>query len=222
MSRRYFILGVLILLTAIVVKSLFVSLRQVKVDKFVPVSAIFLIDSSASNQKNLEKEKKFLNRMCAVLDPEDQVKILNVSQDAYIIYEGNPHNTRTINKTMDAFTQYQTSSYGTAYGSALKKAMGHALNMQKEGYTPAIIVMGDLADEGDLSGQINWKVFPKNVRRVQKYAPGISMTFLFAHPIRLDYVKEKLTPVLGEKRLVTANDEDADKVIRKFTAAIGR
>lgn len=222
MNRKLIIIGIIILVASIVIKFVFVQIKGVKVDKFNPVAAIFVIDSSASNQQNLPKQKKFLTQMCSLLDPEDQIKILKVSQDAYIIYEGSPHNGSTINKAMNAFTQLEGSSYGTAYGTALKKAFGNALYMQKDGYNPAIIVMGDLADEGPLEGQINWDTLPKNVAKVKEYAPGISMTFLFAHPSKLDYVKEKLTPVLGEERLLIGNEQNAEKMIRNFTTAIGR
>ena len=160
--------------------------------------------------------------MCSLLDPEDQIKILKVSQDAYIIYEGSPHNGSTINKSMDAFTQYDKDSFGTAYGVALKKAFGHALHMKQEGYTPAIVVMGDLEDEGPLEGQINWELLPKNVENVKKYIPDVSMTFLFAHPSKLDYVKETLVPVLGEQKIIIANEKNAEKMLRNFSAAIGR
>lgn len=222
MNKKLITIGIIILALSVVLKFVLVQVKGVKVDKFNPVAAIFVIDSSASNQKDFPKQKSFLRQMCALLDPEDQIKILKVSQDAYIIYEGSPNNGSTINKSLNAFAQYDDASYGTAYGTALKKAFANALNMQKEGYNPAIIVMGDLADEGPLEGQINWDTLPKNVANIKKYSPGISMTFLFAHPSKLDYVKGKLTPVLGEDRLLIGNEENAEKMLRKFVAAIGR
>ncbi len=222
MNKRLIIIGLLILAVSVVLKFVITGLKSVKVDEFKPVVAIFLIDASASNQHKLYEQRKFLTQMCSLLDPEDQIKILKVSQDAYLIYEGSPHNGSTINKSMNAFTQYDKNSYGTAYGTALKKAFGHALRMKADGYTPAIVVMGDLEDEGPLSGQINWDLLPKNVASVQKYVPDVSMTFLFAHPSKLDYVKEKLVPVLGEQKLIIANEQNAEKMLRNFTAAIGR
>lgn len=222
MHRKIIIFGIIILVASFIIKSVVGGLRNIEVDDFHPSATIFLIDASASNQNSLWKQKKFITQMCSVLDPEDQIKILKVSEDAYIIYEGGPHNGTTINKAMDAFTQLNNDDFGTAYGSAIKKAMGHALNMQKEGYDPAIVVMGDLENEGAPEGQINWETLPKNVERVKKYSPNLSMTFLFAHPSKLDFVKETLTPVLGESKLIVAPEENADKTIRKFMKAIGR
>ena len=94
--------------------------------------------------------------------------------------------------------------------------------MKKEGYVPAIVVIGDLENEGAIEKQINWNTLPSNVQNVKKYAPDISMMFLDAHPAKLDLVKEKLTSVLGENHLIVAPKENIDKSIRKFLHAIGR
>jgi len=131
-------------------------------------------------------------------------------------------NGSTITKSMDAFTKYDEKDYGTAYGIGLKKAFSHAMTMKKEGYVPAVVVIGDLENEGDVEKQINWKTLPSNVQNVQKYAPDISMMFLDAHPEKLDQVKEVLTPVLGEAHLIVAPEQNVDKSIRKFLHAIGR
>mgnify|MGYP006886842696 FL=1 len=145
-----------------------------------------------------------------------------MSEDAYLIYEGGPMNGSTITKSMDAFTQYDKEDYGTAYGVGLKKAFSHALSMKKNGYVPAVVVIGDLENEGAVEKQINWKTLPKNVQNVKKYAPDISMMFLDAHPAKLDQVKETLTPVLGENHLIVAPKQNTDKSIRRFLHALGR
>ncbi len=222
MNRRLIGFGIAILIATIFLRLLITGVKNLKVDAFHPVATIFVIDASASNQKDLNEQKKFLRQMCSILDPEDQIKILRVSQKSYLIYEGSPQNGSSITKAMNAFTQYNQIEIGTAYGLALKKAFGHALAMKKDGYTPCIVVMGDLANEGDLAGQINWDTFPQNVAKIQKYAPDLSMVFLFASPEKLDFVKEKLAPVLGEEKLIVSPEQNVDKTIRKFTAAIGR
>jgi hypothetical protein len=222
MNRRLIGLGIAILIATIFIRLLITGIQNLKVDEFHPVATIFVIDASASNQKDLVEQKKFLRQMCAIMDPEDQIKILRVSQSSYLIYEGSPQNGSDINKAMNAFTQYNQTEVGTAYGLALKKAFTHALAMKKDGYTPCIVVMGDLANEGKSENQINWDTLPQNVANVQKYAPDLSMVFLFASPEKLDLVKEKLSPVLGEEKLIISPEQNVDKTIRKFTAAIGR
>lgn len=131
-------------------------------------------------------------------------------------------NGSVITKSMDAFTQYDKNDYGTAYGVGLKKAFSHVLTMQKAGYRPAVIVMGDLENEGAIEKQINWNTLPQNVQNVKQYAPELSMMFLDAHPAKLDLVKEKLTPVLGEEHLIVSPKQNIDKSIRKFLHALGR
>ena len=222
MNKRLIILGVLILVSSVIGKLIYVGIKNIKVDEFHPASVIFVVDSSASNQTMLEEEKKYLKSICSVLDPEDSIKILNVTETAYLIYEGSPMDNSAINKTLKKFTQYDSEKYGTAYGEALKKAFEHALNMKKEGYIPAIVVIGDLENEGEVSKQINWDTLPQNVKNIKKYVPEISMMFAYAHPEKLDIVKTKLTPVLGEKRLIVVNEETAEKSSRKLLEAIGR
>lgn len=222
MGKRFIILGIIILILSIIIKSAYVGFKSIKVDDFHPVAAIFMIDISASNQEQLYKQKNYISALCKILDPEDQVKIMVITQDAYLIYEGSPQNGSGIRKSMNKFTEYDASAWGTAYGTAIKKGMQHALTMQREGYVPALIVIGDLENEGDVRGQINWNTLPSNVQKIKKYCPGLSMSFLYAHPSKLDFVKGKLTPVLGEEKLVIATDEMMDKASREIMSAMGR
>ena len=222
MNKRLVVLGILILGIAIIGKLIFVLAKNIKVDEFHKSAVIFVVDSSASNQSKLSEQIKYLKSLCSILDPEDEVKILKVSQKAYLIYEGTPSDSMGITKAVTEFTKYDKNDYGTAYGEGLKKAFSHALTMEKEGYVPAIVVIGDLANEGDVSKQINWEVLPKNVESVLQYAPDLAMMFVYAHPERLDMVKELLNPVLGEKKLIVANEQSAQKAQRRFLEAIGR
>lgn len=222
MNRRLIIIGVLILAISIIGKLLFVALKNIKVDDFHKSAIIFVVDSSASNQKMLPEETKYIRSLCAILDPEDAIKIIKVSEKSYLIYEGTPADSSGIMSAVKEFTKYNEKDYGTAYGEALKKAFEHVLAMKKEGYVPSIVVIGDLENEGDVTKQINWETLPENVKKVQEYAPDLAMMFVYAHPEKLDLVKTKLNPVLGEKKLVIANKENVDKANRRFLEAIGR
>lgn len=222
MNRKIITIGLIILLLAIVTKLIYRGFKSIKIDDFKPAAVIFVVDSSASNQSALPEQKKYLKQLCSLLDPEDKIKILKVSQDSYLIYEGTPHNNSGITKAMEAFTQYNPDEIGTAYGQALKKAFSHALTMKKEGYTPAVVIIGDLENEGAVEKQINWDTLPQNVKSVKDYAPDISMMFVFAHPSKLDLVKEKLNPVLGEQKLVVSPSQNVDRASREFLKAIGR
>ncbi len=222
MNKKLIITGILILICSIVFKLLYIGIKNIKIDDFHPAAVIFVVDSSASNQSKLEEEIDYLKSVCSILDPEDTIKILRVSESSYLIYEGSPMNNSTINKTLKEFTQYDSTEYGTAYGEAVKKAFEHALNMKKEGYIPSIVVIGDLENEGDVSKQIEWDTLADNVRKIKKYIPELSMMFVYAHPQKLDLVKTKLTPVLGENGLIVANEQTVSQSQRKLLQAIGR
>lgn len=222
MNKKLITLGIIILALSIIGKLIWTGLKSIKVDDFKPAAVIFVVDSSASNQKGLDAQKKSLRQICNLLDPEDLIKILKVSEDSYLIYEGAPFNGSGIDKSMEAFTQYNKKDFGTAYGVGLKKAFSYALTMKKEGYLPAVVVFGDLENEGAIEKQINWNTLPDNVKNVQKYAPDLAMMFLYAHPEKLDLVKEKLNPVLGEKKLIVAPEQTTDKAIQRFVHALDR
>lgn len=197
-------------------------LSKLKVDDFHKAAVIFVVDASASNQKNLPEQKRILRQLCSMLDPEDHIKILRVSEDSYIIYEGSPQSSAEVRKSMEKFTQFDSEEYGTAYGLSIEKAFNHAINMKKEGYIPAVVVIGDLENEGDADKQIDWDTLPDEVAQVLNQTGDFTMMFLFAAPEKLDLVKEKLSPVLGETHLIIAPETTSNKALRRFLTAIGR
>ena len=200
----------------------FMGLSRVKVDDFHKAAVIFVIDSSASNQAKLPEQTRTLKQLCSMLDPEDQIKILRVSEGSYIIYEGSPQSSSEIRKSMEAFTKFDAKEYGTAYGLSLTKSFNHAKNMKKEGYIPAVVVIGDLENEGAIEKQIDWDKLPDEVAQVKEETGNFSMMFLYASPDKLDRVKETLSPVLGEDKLIIGTETTANKALRKFLNAIGR
>ena len=94
--------------------------------------------------------------------------------------------------------------------------------MKKDGYNTAIVVLGALEESGDTSKRINWETLPNNIKKSQKYLPEIAIMFMYAEPEKLDFVKTKLNPVLGENKLIIANEVNIDKVNSRFLRAIGR
>jgi len=222
MNKRLVIVGILILALSIIGKLIYTISKNIKIDDFHKSAIMIIVDSSASNQKMLPEQIKYLKSLCSILDPEDEIKIIKVSQSSYIIYEGSPSDSQGISKAVQAFTQFESESYGTAYGESMKKAFENCLTMKKEGYIPAVVVIGDLENEGDATKQINWDTLPDNVKSIQEYIPELSMMFVYAHPEKLDFVKSKLNPVLGEKKLILATEQNAQKAQRRFLEAIGR
>lgn len=206
---------------SIIGKLLFCGLKNIKIDEFHPASIIFVIESSSTKQLETSKEIQYLRNLCSTLDPEDTIKIINASDSAYLIYEGSPSDASTINDTLNKFAR-NNKNYNTAYSQAIKKAFEHALTMKKEDYVPSIVVIGDLESNGNASKDINWDVLPKNVEKVKQYIPEISMMFVYAHPEKLDMVKSKLNPVLGEKKLIIVNEQAVNKSQRRLLEAIGR
>ena len=69
MNKRIIITGFLILAIAIIGKLLFVIGKNIKIDDFHKAAVIFVVDSSASNQKMLPEEIKYIKSLCAILDP---------------------------------------------------------------------------------------------------------------------------------------------------------
>ena len=222
MDKRAIKLGIVLVGVLVVFVGLCSLFKNIKVDEFTPASIIFVLDSSASNQDKLEEQKSFIRQLCNRLDPEDTVKIIRVSEDAYLIYEGSAQHKAAITKSMDSFTKYDEKDWGTAYGTGLKKAFSYAKAMYKEGFKSAVVVVGDLENEGNIEKQIKWEQLPLQVQDVKDINPDFSMMFVFAHPQKLDLVKTKLASVLGETKLVLSTEETIDKSINKFLNALSR
>lgn len=222
MNKRTKKLSAILVGIVIVLVGLISLLKNVKIDEFVPTSVIFVVDSSASNQGKLEAQKLFIKQLCSRLDPEDTIKIIRVSEDAYLIYEGSAQHSGSITKSLNAFTQYDQKEWGTAYGLGLDKAFNYVNSMTKEGYKTAIVVIGDLENEGAVEKQLNWTKLQQQVKEAQKVAPDFAIMFAFAHPQKLDLVKTKLVSILGENKLTISTEQALDKSLNKFLLSISR
>ena len=215
-------LGILLPIIVFALKLVVVGMSKVELSDFKPVCAIFLLDISASNRDLLWKQQQTIQKIGKKMDSEDHARIYVVTEDAYEVYDGPPHKTIAMREAMKKRSEFDSKAYGTAYGTALKKAVGDALRYKASGYTPAIIVLGDLENEGAINKQINWGILPKNLKKTLDYIPDLSLTFLYAHPQKLDVVKSKLIPVLGESKLVISTEQNIDKSINVFLDSIER
>ncbi len=222
MFKRTLTLGLILFLTVYVSKLLIVMFKNMDLAEFKPVATIFLLDISASNRNLQQDQEKLILRISKRLDSEDHALIYIVSEDAYNIYNGNPHKLPQIKEAMNKRGAFDSKSYGTAYGLALKKAVGDALRYEEKGYRPAIVILGDLENEGDIKKQINWNTLPTNIKNTKKYIPDLTLAFLYAHPQKLDNIRQTLLPVIDEKHLIMASEENVDLAVRKFMEAVGR
>ena len=222
MFRKALILGIMLPLAIFIFKLIAIGISNIKLGEFKPVVAIFLLDVSASNRNLLYQEQQCILRMAKRLDSEDHARIYVVTQDAYEVYDGNPHKLSAMREAMNRRSVFDDTAYGTAYGTALKKAVGDALRYKSDGYIPAIIILGDLENEGAINKQINWNTLPKNIQNTLKYVPDLSLTFLYAHPQKLDEVRQTLIPVMKENKLIIASEENVEQGMRKFSKAVGR
>lgn len=220
MNKRLITVGLFILAIAIAIKLLIVGVSNIEIDDFHKSSIVFVIDST--NQEKLPEEIKYIKSLCAILDPEDSVKIIKVAQSAYLIFEGSPGDSSGITKAVENFSKDDGNSQGVAYNEGIKKAFSNSLSMAKDGYNTSIVVLGELESNSNEQLGINWDTLPKNIQKVQKYTPELAMMFVFAQPEKLDLVKTKLNPILGEKKLIVANEANIDKANRRFLDAIGR
>ena len=222
MIKRVAIICGIILSASIIISLGIMCFKNISPDEFKPAAFIFVLDTSKSNQQNLDKQKNFIKQFCSLLDPEDKVKIIKASEDSYLIYEGAPHDGKIISNSLDKFSVGKNETNYAAYGAAIKKAVFYSLVMKKQNYTPVVLVLGNLENKGKNTNRVNWKTLPKNIETTSKYIPDFTMVFAFANPDKLDYVKGKLTPVLGEKHLIISTEEMSNKISQKLFKAIGR
>ena len=222
MFKKALTLGIILIFLVYLLKLVVVGCSKIETAEFKPVSVIFLLDISASSRGSIDKQKDVILKIAKRLDSEDNVLIYLVTEDAFNVYNGNPHKLVDMRKSMNKYGEFDPKAYGTAYGVALKKAINDSLRYKEDGYQPAIVVLGDLENEGDITKQINWNTLPSNLEKTLKYIPDLSLTFLYAHPQKLDDVRQSLLTVLDEKKLVMASEENVDQAIRKFMGIVER
>lgn len=216
---RCYILTFIVIVVTLIICGIIGFLNKIETDNFKPAFVAFVVDASENNTK-LDSQKKFIKQFCAMLDPDDRIKILQVSSDAYLIYEGSPQSLSEISKSLNSYTNSKKAQKTAVYNVAIKKSIQHCLVMKKDGYVPSVVVIGNL--ESGQKDAIDWNTLPLNIQKSLKYMPDFSMAFLWAEPKRLDTVKVKLAPVLGENQLVVSTELTVDKVSRKILKAIGR
>ena len=207
MLKRVITLGLIFLAFIYVAKCLYVGWNNMEFGEFKPVAAIFLLDTSASNRNLFDKQVQTILKISKRLDSEDQALIYVVTEDTYNVYNGVPHKLVAMREAMKKRSVIDEKSFGTAYGLALKKAIGDALRYKHE---------------GDITKQINWNTLPKNIKKTMQYVPDLTLTFLYAHPQKLDEVRQTLLPVMSDKQMIIASEENVDQAVRKFLEAVGR
>ncbi len=224
MFRRALILGLILPLVLYGIKIILWGFSNIKLANFKPVSAIFLLDVSASNRTLIDKQTGTILKISKRLDSEDTALVYIVSENTYNVYDGNPHKLVAIKEAISKRGAYDNKAYGTAYGLAFKKAIGDALRYQSQGYTPLIVVLGDLENEGDVTKQLNWNTLPSNLRKTLRYIPDLKVAFLYAHPEKLDDVRQLLLPVFAEKssNLIVASEENVEQSTKKLLEVLGR
>ncbi len=224
MFRRALILGLILPLVVYGIKIILWGVSNIKLANFKPVSAIFLLDVSASNRALIDKQSMSILKIAKRLDSEDTALVYIVSENTYNVYDGNPHKLNAIREAINKRGAYDNKAYGTAYGLALKKAVGDALRYQARGYTPFIVVLGDLENEGDITKQINWNTLPANIKKTLQYIPDLKLAFLYAHPEKLDDVRQLLLPAFDDKssNLVVASEENVEQATKKLLEILGR
>ena len=188
MNKNLIKMGIILFVTVVIVKLLFIGIKNIKVDEFHKSAVVFLLESTVQNKQSLGKEVQYIKSLCANLDPEDDIKILKVADTSYLIFEGSPSDTKGINNSINSYTKSASSNVAD-YPSAIKKAVEHSLSMKKDGYHPSIVVVGNLTEEGSANQRINWDTLGKNIKHTQKYIPELAMMFVFAPPEKLDMVK---------------------------------
>ena len=224
MFRRALVLGLILPIVLYGIKIIIWGFSNIKLANFKPVAAIYLLDVSASNRTLIDKQSNTILKISKRLDSEDTALIYIVSENTYNVYDGNPHKLVAIREAIRKRGAYDSKAYGTAYGLAIKKAVGDALRYQAQGYTPLIVVLGDLENEGDITKQINWNTLPKNIRKTLQYIPDLKLVFLYAHPEKLDEVRQLLLPVFAEKsnNLIVASEENVEQSTKKLLEVLGR
>lgn len=222
MNKKIITLGFLILISTIILKLFIVALKHIEIDDFKPNAVVFLVDSSASNQDLFPEQVRYIKQLCKMLDPEDYVEIYKISNNTFHVYTGSPANTVDMAKAIDKFAKIDASEYGTNYSKGIKKVLSNCIKLKSaENYDNcSVVVLGDLEDEAGF--KLDYDEMFKLVSETKNHVPQMALMFAYAHPQKLELVKDSLGTVLGNQKLVLVNEITAAKSTAQFLKAIGR
>jgi len=222
MNKKIITLGFVILIASIILKLAIVGIKNIKVDDFKPNAIVFLVDSSASNQALFQEQVRYIKQLCKLLDPEDYVEIYKISNDTYNIYTGSPANTAEMTKAIEKYAKVDVKEYGTNFKKGIKKTLGTCVKLKvNEKYDNcSVIVLGDLEDEAGF--KLDYKELTNTVVEAKNHIPDMVMMFAYAHPQKLELVRESVGNVLGNQNLLLVNEVMAGKFATQFLKAIGR
>lgn len=185
------------------------------------VDVVFLLDSSASSAAHRAEAIKFIGSLCRALEPGlDHVKVLRMSRDVYGLYDGDPR-SRNLTAALEEYSQVKPEESGTAYGEALKRGLAEALAASKEGLRPAILVVGDGADEKVAGGgNVHWDQLGRDFADF----PGDGrLAFVYIEPKWADRFDKALSGALRERvKFMSPPEAAGDEAVRTLRTLIGR
>jgi hypothetical protein len=222
MNKKVITIGFLILAVAIVLKLVIVGFKHISIDEFKPNAVVFMVDSSASNQKLFPEQVKYIKQLCKLLDPEDYVEIYKISNDTYHVYTGSPANTSEMSKAIDKYAKVDVNEYGTNFKKGINKTLTNCIKLKnnEKYYNCSVVILGDLEDEAGF--KLDYEALAKATAETKKHVPELAMMFAYAHPQKLELVKDSIGSVLSNQKLILVNEVTATKAPTQFLKAIGR
>jgi predicted nucleic acid-binding Zn ribbon protein len=132
------------------------------VDSYKPIAVIMAIEHS-SNSHQYENIARAVDNM---LDPEDIVKMLEVSVQPSLLYEGHGQQTSNIRKSIQNLTiaNYEQNDYVEAYKNTISKLKNVVTEINSE-YLPYVIIIGKFGNENSRLKRVEWSMLSDNFNK---------------------------------------------------------
>ena len=189
--------------------------------KLVPITAIFMLDTSASSAEYRRAAAWSVGKIADQLQHSiDRVVLYRVNNKVHNLYTGEPLR-KGLRTVLNAYMDSPQDAAGTAYGTALQRGLDEAKSAASRGHRVGLFILGDGADERVKDGgNINQALLKKVADEFPR--EGV-MAFMYVDPANGDPIYAKLSPVMGArfKSLTPANSQDP-KVIQEIMMHLGR
>lgn len=189
--------------------------------KIRPITAIFMLDSSASSYQHRADAIASVKMLTQELQRSiDHVAVYRLNNEVNNLYTGDPIK-RDLRRVLDTYLNLPQDRAGTAYGTALLRGLEEAKLASRRGDLVALFVLGDGADETVSSGH---NLDDGVLTRIEREFPkdGV-IAFLYADPKYSDRIYKRLHGVMDTRfRSLTPQTSKNMQIIRELYGLLGR
>lgn len=189
--------------------------------KLTPITAIFMLDTSASSAKYRGEAAWSIMAITEQLQRSiDRVALYRVNNRVHNLYTGDPVR-RGLKSVITAYMDSPQDAGGTAYGTALVRGLEEAKLAAEKGHRVGLFILGDGADERVKDGGNIDDALLNTVK--QEFPKDGVLAFMYVDPKNGDRIYSSLNSSLGPRfKALPPEASQNRQVLREIMQHLGR